>query len=119
MKNPWKIIGYGLLFPFFWLIILFVLSLIFSTDNPMNFMAGNVFVALVLGAISYFFVKRIGATDMKEGLTYGVSWAAILLLIQLPITIPNQTTNIIFGTWTSYLLYAGIISGAVLKLRKA
>jgi len=111
------VVKYGFLLFLIAMIGLFVLSMILGTEQPIDQPIGMAVVAVLLGAVSYWFVRRIKPENMQEALLYGTGWALVVAMILLAITIPNQTTEVVFGNWSTYLIFLCIPLGAFVAKR--
>lgn len=98
----WKILGYGLLLVVIWFVVLFLMSLIFKFETEMPLSAAITF-AVIMALITYFLAKMQKSTNLKSALTYSISWTIIVYLVVLFITLANDTTTVVFGSWISYL----------------
>lgn len=114
MKRKKEIIGYGLLLFVLTMVLLFILSMITNTDSPTGLWWVSVVMAVVLGVIARWFSHRLHPATRRQALTYGVVWAIMLAGILLIIAIPNGTTKIVFGEWSTYLIFIGVAVGPML-----
>ncbi len=99
----WWILGLGLVFIPAWLLLLFLASLAID-----DLLIDTLIVALALGILSYLFSRVIPVETQQEALVSGCVWAFFLFLVELLITIPNETVGTIFGTWATYVIYVAI-----------
>lgn len=116
-----KVIGYGLLQFLFWMLFLFLTSLVNGTEgvteidfNSTKMVISGIVVAALTGGVAYWFCRKLRLDTKRDALIAGVWWVVILVALQLFVTIPNQTTRTVFGAWVMYLPYVGIIAGAAL-----
>lgn len=114
MRNPGKIIGYGLLLIPIWFVTLFILSMIFKSEQPIDFVGANVIVAVVMIIVTWLSARNIRVQTMKEATSVGAFWVAIVLVVLFIVGLGNKTLSIIFGHWPVYLTYVGIIAGIFL-----
>ena len=101
--NIWWIVGLGLVFIPAWLIFFFLADLAIHDK-----LVDTLVVALALGILSYLFSKVVQVETKQEALVSGCVWAFLLLLVELQITLFNETTGDIFGFWATYLVYVAI-----------
>ena len=99
----WWILGLGLVFIPAWLLLLFLASLAID-----DLLIDTLIVALALGILSYLFSRVVPVETQQEALVSGCVWAFFLFLVELTITIPNETAGTIFGTWATYVIYVAI-----------
>ncbi|MFH1236350.1 MAG: hypothetical protein V1685_05450 [Parcubacteria group bacterium] len=122
VKKYLKIFGYGFLLFIVTNILLFILSMVIGTVETENPMAKHSWVGIVLAILisgcSWLFSRRFHPTSTKQAFSYGVMWAILNLGFMLFVTIPNETTGIIFGQWSTYLIYIGIAVGPALGNKK-
>jgi len=114
MKKPFILFIYGLLIFVITLALLFVLSLIAGSDQPVDFWWIGVIIAILITLVSLWFSRRLHPATTRQALTYGIVWAIMLAVILLIIAIPNGTTSIIFGQWSMYLVFIGVAIGPIL-----
>lgn len=63
-------------------------------------------VSLVIDIIGlYIASKYVAAKDTKEGLTYGLAWVLIFVILDFVLTVPFTGTGF-FADWHSYIPYA-------------
>ena len=117
MTFAWRVVKYGFLLFLIAMLGLFVMSFILGSEQPIDYPVTNVAVGVLLGAMSYWFVRRLKVENQQEALRYGLGWMIIVAAILLAIAIPNQTTAIVFGNWSTYLLFLSIPAGAWLAKR--
>lgn len=99
----WWILGLGLVFIPAWLLFLFLTSLVIP-----GLLLDNLVVALALGILSYLFSKVVQVETKQEAPVSGCVWAFLLILVELLIALFNETTGVVFGTWTTYVVYVAI-----------
>lgn len=99
----WWILGLGMLFIPAWLLFFFLADLAIH-----DLLVDTLTVALALGILSYLFSKVVQVETKQEALVSGCVWAILLLLVELQITLFNETTGDIFGFWATYLVYVAI-----------
>lgn len=99
----WRILGLGLVFIPAFLLFLFLTSLVIQ-----NLFIDTLVVALALGILSYLLSRVVPVETKQEALVAGCAWAILLFLVELLITIPNETAGVIFGTWATYVVYVAI-----------
>jgi len=111
----WKRLATGLvLFPA-WLVVIFVISLFYGGEKypPLG---GGIVAAVLMAAITRLLVSKVTLPGPKATAVLGFCWLAGFIALQLFITIPNGTVDVIFGSATTYLTYAGMVAGLVLAL---
>ena len=99
----WWILGLGLVFIPAWLLFLFLTSLAID-----DLLIDTLVVALALGILSYLLSRVVHVETQQEALVSGCFWAFFLFLVELLITLPNETAGTIFGTWATYVVYVSI-----------
>lgn len=111
-KRYFRIFDYGLLLFIITMVLLFLMSLISGSEQFVWWygIAAGIILAFVSGWMSH----RLHPESKKQALTYGIVWAIMLAAILLIITIPNGTTNDVFGKWSTYLVFIGVAFGPVL-----
>jgi len=119
LKTDLKIFGYGLLLFIITMILLFLMSVVTGSDQPIDHWWVGVVVAVIMTFISLWFSRLMRAATTKQALILGVIWALMLAAILLIIAIPNKTTSIVFGQWSTYLVFIGVAVGPVLMKPKA
>lgn len=119
IKNSFKILGYGFLLFIITMILLFLMSIVTGSDQPVDYWWAGVVVAVIMSAFSLWFSRLMHAETTKQALILGVIWALMLAAILLIIAIPNHTTAIVFGQWSTYLVFIGVAVGPVLMKPKA
>lgn len=118
MRHPGKTIGYGLLLIPIWFVSLFVLSIFFKNEQPIDFVSANIITAAVMTLAAWWLARKIHAQTTKEGMTIGALWAVIVLVVLFIVGFDNKTLGNIFGNWTTYLTYVGILVGSFLAHRR-
>lgn len=121
-KFPWfKILGLGFILFIATNILIFIMSIVTKTEETATPMAKHAWVGIVLAILltgcSWMLARLLHPATTKEALTYGIGWAVLNIALMLIVTIPNGTTNNLFGQWTTYLIYIGIAVGPVLGKR--
>jgi hypothetical protein len=116
-KMNFKIFGYGLQLFLVVMLLIFAMSAITNSDQIDHWWEGVV-IAILMACCSWLYSLRLNPTITKEKLTYGITWAIMLAVILLIITIPNKTTNIVFGSWSSYLIFVGVAVGPIIFRKK-
>lgn len=110
-----KIFGFGFLLFIVTMVLIFIMSLVTGTEDteypPAKFLWVGVVIAVLLAACSLWFSRRLHPTTTKQAFTYGVIWAVMQIGFMLFITIPNGTTSIVFGQWSTYLIFVGVAAG--------
>ncbi len=110
-----KIFGYGLLLFVITMVLLFGMSIITQSEQPIDYPWAVAAVAMLMAACSRWFFCRLQAASAKQALTLGIIWALMLAGILLLIAIPNQTTEIVFGRWSTYLIFIGVAIGPLIN----
>lgn len=118
MKLRLKVFGYGFLLFVITMVLLFVLSMITGSEQPIDLWWVGVIIAVLMTLFSLWFSRRLHPTTSGQALTYGIIWAIMLAGILLIITIPNGTTSIVFGQWPTYLIFVGVALGPVVMRPK-
>lgn len=114
-KRKWLLIFvFGGLLQIIWELLLFLIYTVWHMEEPTAFWQGNIIVTIYLILFSYLFSRLARPEKRSCALKNGIIWAVISAVLLLAITIPNGTQSFIFGQWSFYLGYAGIIIGAVL-----
>lgn len=62
-----------------------------------------------------WFSRKLKLETRRDAGLVGTWWAVMFVVLQLLITIPNGTTNNVFGAWVAYLVYVAIIAGAMFQ----
>jgi hypothetical protein len=112
----WRRLAIGLaLFPA-WLAVVFVVSLFYGGEEypPLS---GGIVVAVVMAGVTWLLASKVTLPGPKAA-ALGVCWLFGFVALQLFITIPNGTVDVIFGSATTYLTYAGMVAGLVLAARR-
>lgn len=102
-KRMWWVLGLGLVFIPAWLLSLYIASLAIH-----SLLLDNLVVAVALGFLSYLLSRGLKVQTQQEALAAGFVWSLLLFLVELLIALANGTTGIIFGTWTTYVVYVAI-----------
>ncbi|MFA6099071.1 MAG: hypothetical protein WCV50_06075 [Patescibacteria group bacterium] len=110
-KIHFKVFGYGLQLFIITLLLLFIMSAITSSEQPVDLWWAGTIVAILLAGCSWLFTLRLHPAKKKQAFTFGAIWAVMLVVILLLITIPNGTTDIVFGQWSTYLIFIGVAVG--------
>jgi hypothetical protein len=114
-KFPWlKIIGFGFILYVAVNFLLFILSMVAGTEQPFSFWLTGVVVAVLMAVGSWRLSRWLHLTTARESLTYSIGWAAVNAALLLIVTIPNQTFGIVFGQWSTYLIFIGVAIGPTL-----
>jgi hypothetical protein len=113
----WRSVAAGLLLFPAWLLVVFVVSLFYGGEEypPLS---GGIIVAVLMAAITWLLASKVALPDPKAAAGLGASWLVGFVALQLFITIPNGTVDVIFGSATTYLTYAGIVTGLTLAARR-
>ncbi|MFA6588257.1 MAG: hypothetical protein WCT08_04250 [Patescibacteria group bacterium] len=111
-KTYFKIFGYGLQLFVVVMLLIFAMSAITNSDQIDHWWEGVV-IAILMAGCSWLYSLRLKPTTTKEKLTYGITWAIMIAVIILIITIPNKTTGIVFGSWSAYLIFLGVAVGPI------
>ncbi|MDD5342550.1 MAG: hypothetical protein PHI73_04440 [Patescibacteria group bacterium] len=113
MKHALKIFGYGFLLFIITMVLLFLLSMITGSDSPVGFWWVGVVLAIIMTATSFWFSRGLHPATAKQAFSLGLTWAIMLAGFLLVIAIPNGTTDIVFGNWSTYLVFVGVAVGPV------
>ncbi len=105
-----KIFGYGLLLFLITMGLLFAMSVVTQSDQPIGYPWVGAVIGALMAGISGWLSRRLAVAKLMLGIFWAVEIAAILLLI----AIPNQTTAIVFGQWSTYLVFIGVAVGPLL-----
>jgi hypothetical protein len=111
----WRRLAIGLvLFPA-WLAVVFVVSLFYGGEEypPLS---GGIVVAVVMAAVTWLLASKVTLPGPKAA-ALGFSWLVAFVGLQLFVTIPNGTVDVIFGSATTYLTYTGMAAGLMLAAR--
>jgi hypothetical protein len=113
----WRRLAIGLLLFPAWLLVVFVISLFYGEEEypPLS---GGIIAAVLMAAITWRLASRVTLPDPKAAAAVGVSWLFGFVALQLFITIPNGTVDVIFGSAATYITYAGMVAGLVLAARR-
>ena len=117
-KSYLKVFGYGLLLFVITNLLLLSVSFISQSDQPIDHWWVGTIVAILVAFFSWLFARRLHPTTSKQAFTYGTIWAIMLAGILLIIAIPNKTTSIVFGQWSTYLIFVGTAMGPLLAKPK-
>lgn len=110
----WRRLALGLvLFPA-WLVVVFVVSLFYGGEEypPLS---GGMVVAVLMAGITWLLASKAALPDRKAAAVIGACWLVAFIALQLFVTIPNGTVDVIFGSATTYLTCAGVAAGLVLR----
>ncbi|MFA5107868.1 MAG: hypothetical protein WC497_06150 [Patescibacteria group bacterium] len=118
-KTAPRVIGYGLLLFIITMVLLFVMSVITGSDQPLDKWWVSVVMAIIMMAVSLWFSRTLRPGTVSQALLYGGVWAIMIAGLLLAIAIPNDTTSIVFGQWPTYLVFIGVAVGPVLLKPKA
>ncbi|MFA5051868.1 MAG: hypothetical protein WC544_02270 [Patescibacteria group bacterium] len=109
---PWlKLAGYGLQLFVLTMLLLFIMSVVTGSDQPVDYWWTGIIVAVLLAGCSWLYSRRLKPPTRKVALAYGMVWAVMLALILMIIAVPNQTAPIVFGQWSTYLIFIGVAAG--------
>src|SRR3989338_5348279 len=117
-KRPLKIFAFGLLLFLMTLALLFIMSMITNSEQPVDFWWVGAVIAVLVALISRWFSRRLHATTSRQALTHGIVWAIMLAAILLITAIPNGTIGTVFGQWPTYLIFIGVTVGPLLMKPK-
>ena len=109
-----KILGFGFLLFVIFNILLFFISMLTGSDKPTDFWWVGVIMAVASTLFSLWFSRLMPTDCVKCALAFGGIWTIEVAILLLAITIPNGTTNVVFGNWSSYLVFLGIFIGPLL-----
>jgi len=75
-------------------------------------------ISLVLGifaaVLSWLFSRQLGAASIKQAFSDGFIWAIMLAAIFMIFVKRNDSLNLLFGNWSTYLIFIGVLVGPVL-----
>jgi len=117
-KPYYKILGFGLLLFIITMALLFIMSMITGSEQPIDFWWVSAVIAVLMTLCSLWFSRKLHPSTASQAFTYGIVWAIMLAAILLIIAIPNGTTGIVFGQWPTYLIFIGVAVGPVLMKPK-
>ena len=112
-----KIIGLGLLLFVATMLLLFIMSIITGSEQPIDHPWVGIVIAVIMAFFSLWLSRHLPLESTRQALTVGIIWALMLVAILLFIAIPNQTTSVVFGQWPSYLIFVGVVEGPMLVKR--
>ncbi len=118
-KTAPRVIGYGLLLFIITMVLLFVMSVITESDQPLDKWWVSAVMAIIMMAVSLWFSRTLRPGSASQAFLFGGVWAIMIAGLLLAIAIPNGTTNIVFGQWPTYLVFIGVAVGPVLLKPKA
>jgi hypothetical protein len=118
MKQSFKIVGFGFLLFILTMILLFVLSIVAESAEPIGLWWVSVIIAVLDALCSLWFSRLMRVASITRGFTYGIIWSLMVAGILLIIALPNGTTTIVFGQWPTYLIFIGIAIGPLLRKSK-
>ncbi|MDD5566751.1 MAG: hypothetical protein PHH01_01005 [Patescibacteria group bacterium] len=101
------------------MVLLFLLSMITGSDSPVGFWWVGVILAIIMTGVSLWFSRGLHPATAKQAFSHGLTWAIMLAGFLLIIAIPNGTTDIVFGNWSTYLVFVGVAVGPALKKPKS
>jgi len=110
-----KAFGYGLLLFLITMVLLFLMSVVTQSDQSVDYPWAGAIIAVLMAGCSRWFSRLLHPASTKQARTFGIVWAVMLAAILLLIAIPNQTTEIVFGQWSTYLIFIGVAVGPLLK----
>lgn len=113
-----KIFGYGLLLFIATMLLLFIMSIVTGSEQTIDYPWVGVVVAVIMALCSLWFSRRLKVKSTKQALSIGIIWAIMLAAILLIIAIPNGTTKIVFGNWSTYFVFIGVAIGPLFMKRK-
>ncbi len=99
-----KALGYGVAL---WVILFVVAAIIAAGLNLELGIWAMLVLAVIAGAVAYFFGLEINPQTSGQAFAYGAAFAAIGLLLDLLVS--RQFTSGIFGIWTYWLGYVFIL----------
>src|SRR3989338_5673848 len=108
-----KAVFYGLAL---W-VLMFVIISIFVAFKIYENVVMQVIGALIGGGISYFFVRKIGASSMVNALTYGALFIIIGLILDFAVT--KRFNDQIFGMWSLWLGYGLVFLTPLAAVKKS
>ena len=113
-KSYLKVFGYGLLLFVITNLLLLSVSFISQSDQPIDHWWVGTIVAILVAFFSWLFARRLHPTTSKQALTYGTIWAIMLAAIFMIFVKRNDSLNLLFGNWSTYLIFIGVLVGPVL-----
>ena len=118
LKKYVKIIGYGLLLFIATMILLFVMSIVTGSEQPIDYPWVGAVVGLIIAIVAFWFSRQLKLESLKQKVAVGIIWAVMLAGILLIIAIPNETTKIVFGNWSNYFIFLGALIGPLFSKQK-
>ena len=97
-------------------VLMFVIISIFVAFKIYENVVMQVIGALIGGGISYFFVRKIGASSMLNALMYGASFIIVGLVLDFVVT--KRFNDQIFGMWSLWLGYGLVFLTPILTVKK-
>lgn len=113
MKGILRHLFYGFLTFIIWTIAAFIgYSFTGTGDRPT--LLGSVIALIVILPATIFLGKRFARSKPTNALIYSSLLALEVFVLNLLITIPNETTKTFLGSWVVYLTFLGIFVGSYL-----
>tara|TARA_Y100000310_G_scaffold266543_1_gene278078 strand:- start:29 stop:394 length:366 start_codon:yes stop_codon:yes gene_type:complete len=110
--NILKVIGYGVLI---WVLMFAIVSAFVAFTIYEN-VGAQVILAIISGAIAFFFAGKVKPSKFDKALIFGLIWVIIGLALDALIT--TKFNEEIFRTWSLWLGYALVIIAPILRIRK-
>ena len=98
-------------------VLMFVIISVFVGFKIYENVITQVIGALIGGGISYFFVRKIGASSMLKALMYGASFVVVGLILDFAVT--KRFNDQIFTTWTLWLGYGLVLLTPLAAVKKS
>ncbi|MFA5070319.1 MAG: hypothetical protein WC528_03475 [Patescibacteria group bacterium] len=118
-KTKWLLaIIFGFLLFIITMLLLFLMSQLTGSDEPAGLWWTGVIIAILMTFISWLFARIIKPAGNGQALLYGLIWTAIVAGILLVIALPNGTTDKVFGQWSTYLVFVGVLIGPLLAKKQ-
>lgn len=119
LKTKWLLaMVFGFILFVIVMLLLFLMSIITGSDEPTGFWWVGIIIAILMTFFSWLFAKIIKPVGNGQALLYGLIWAIIVAGILLIIALPNGTTGIVFGQWSTYLVFVGVLIGPLLAKKQ-
>ncbi|MBI2984502.1 MAG: hypothetical protein HYY50_02660 [Candidatus Kerfeldbacteria bacterium] len=101
-----------------WFLTLFVRSIIYASEQPIDFISANIIAAVVMAGATWWLGRKMRlATKTDTGLV-GMVWVVTVVVVLVVVAFGNRTPGIVFSNWSVYLTYVGILVGTFLARRK-
>lgn len=109
---------YGFIVFIAWMVLLFLASMVFHTEQPASNVQASSAVIIGMGIITWAFGRRFRIGSTNQALLVGAIWVLVLFGATLFIAIPNGTTKTMFGSGYVYVVIPSMLAGAVLSKKR-